>query len=44
MPAPYPVELRERVVAIYKRGNSSYEDVADVFQLGRATISRYLSA
>lgn len=43
MPKPYPVELRQRVVGAYEDGEGTYEEVAVVYRLGRATVDRWLS-
>lgn len=42
MPAPVPVALRERVVALYIPRVVTYEMLADLFDIGRATVSRIL--
>jgi transposase len=42
MPAPYPRELRDRVVTAYNNGEGTYEELADRFQVGRATVDRWL--
>jgi transposase len=38
----YSMDLRERVVAAYEAGGSSYEEIAERFQVGRATVDRWL--
>lgn len=38
-----PLALRERIVAAYKRGGLEYKDVAELFGVGEATVSRLLS-
>lgn len=38
----YPVALRERVVAAYERGDGSYREVSLTFQLGEATVKRWV--
>ena len=41
---PYPIELRERVVRAYKENEDwSYADVARVFNVGVASVNRWLS-
>jgi transposase len=35
-------DLRRRVVAAYRRGGMTYEEVADRFAVGRASVSRWL--
>lgn len=36
------MDLRKRIVAAYKRGEGTYEQLADRFDVGRATVSRLL--
>lgn len=43
MPGAYPVELRERVVAAYDDGEGTYEELAERFKVGRATVDRWIS-
>lgn len=43
MPRPYPVELRERVVAAYEDGEGSYEEVATIYRVGRASVDRWMA-
>lgn len=38
-----PVALRERIVAAYKRGGLKYVELAEVFGIGEATVSRLLA-
>ena len=42
MPAPISVDLRRRIVALYKLSGVTYEDVAEDLGVGRATVSRVL--
>lgn len=43
MPAPYPMELRERVVRAYNENEDwTYPMVAKVFDLGEATVKRWV--
>jgi transposase len=42
MPNPYPVDLRQRVVAAYEAGEGSYRELAMVFQVGEATVKRWM--
>jgi transposase len=42
MPAPVPVALRLRVVALYIPYVVTYEMLAELFDIGRATVSRIL--
>ena len=37
-----PVEIRRQIVATYEAGGMSYERLAEVFGVGRATVSRIL--
>jgi transposase len=37
------VELRERVVAAYDEGEGTYEELAERFMVGRATVDRWIS-
>lgn len=41
--ATLPLALRERLVAAYKVGEFTYKQVADVFDVGEATVSRWLA-
>lgn len=43
MPAPYSVDLRQRVVAAYKPGKTTYEALAEQFSVGIASVNRWLS-
>jgi transposase len=43
MPGAYPVELRERVVAAYENGEGTYEELAERFVVGRASVSRWIA-
>ena len=42
MPAPYSVELRERAVAAYLDGDGTIEEVAGLFQIGPASLKRWI--
>lgn len=42
MPQPYSVDLRERVVAAYKRGGRTQEEVAAEFSVSQKTLSHWL--
>jgi transposase len=42
MPAPYSVDLRERVVEAYEAGGQTYESLAETFRVGIATVNRWL--
>ena len=43
MPGPLPKELRERVIAAYKEGAGTYDEIAERFRVGRATVDRWLA-
>jgi len=38
MPAPFSVDLRQRVVDAYKPGETAYEAIAKLFSVGIATV------
>lgn len=40
----YSVELRERVVSAYQRGVGTRQEIADIFNVGIATVGRWLRA
>jgi transposase len=42
MPKPISVEVRERVVAAHREGKGTYEELADLFGVGRASVNRWL--
>ncbi len=42
MAEAYPIELRQRAVASYLSGEGTYEAVAKQFQLGSATVKRWV--
>jgi transposase len=42
MPKPISVEVRERVVAAHREGKGTYEELADLFKVGRASVNRWL--
>ncbi len=39
--SPYPVELRERVIKLWQAGRR-WEELAELFQIGRATVNRWV--
>jgi transposase len=43
MAEAYPIELRKRVVAAYEAGEGSYATVGQRFQLGEATVKRWVT-
>jgi transposase len=42
MAEPHPIELRERVVRAYEAGDGSYSDVGAQFQVGEASVKRWV--
>jgi transposase len=42
MPAPYPIELRERAVRAYESGNDSYDVVAERFSVASRALQRWV--
>src|SRR5579863_7566982 len=42
MPAPYPVELRERAVAAYEAGEGSYDVVSQRFRVCRRALQHWV--
>jgi transposase len=42
MPNAHPNELRERAVRAYEAGEGSYEEVAERFEIGSATLERWV--
>jgi transposase len=42
MAPPISVEVRKRVVVAYREGKGTYAELADVFQVGEASVSRWL--
>jgi transposase len=42
MPAPLPIELRERVVAAYESGHESYDLIAAQFGVARRALQRWV--
>ena len=43
MPAPYSQDLRKRAVNAYLSGDATYEEVAERFAIGPATVNRWVS-
>ncbi len=43
MPGPLPMELRERVVAAYLRGEGSFATLGARFCVGEATVNRWVA-
>jgi len=42
MPAPLSEDLRERIIATYIRGGLTYDELAERFAVGRASVARFL--
>lgn len=42
MASPYPKELRERVITAWDNGEGTYEELAERFAVGRATVDRWI--
>jgi transposase len=42
MPKPISVEVRERVVAAHREGLGTYEELAEIFSVGAASVDRWL--
>jgi transposase len=42
MPKPISVDVRERVVAAHREGKGTYAQLAELFKVGEASISRWL--
>lgn len=43
MPRPYSADLRERVVKKYLEGVETYESVSRLFQVGQASVTRWVA-
>ena len=43
MPAPYSIDLRQRVVDAYTSENRSFREIAEQFSVGEATVNRWVS-
>ena len=43
MPGAYPIELRWRVVNAFKEGGGTYDDIAERFKVGRASVTRWIA-
>jgi transposase len=43
MPAPYSMDLRKRVVAAYLEGEGTYATIAARYNVGEATVDRWVS-
>jgi transposase len=43
MAEAYPVELRQRVVEAYERGEGSYATIGAKFRVGEATVNRWVN-
>jgi transposase len=42
MPKPISVEVRERVVAAHREGLGTYDELAEIFSVGSASVNRWL--
>ena len=42
MPSPYPIELRERAVSLYKSRHYIQSEVAELFKISISTLRNYL--
>lgn len=42
MPAPISEDLRERAVRLHGKGSATYDDIAELLDMGRASVSRFL--
>ena len=42
MAGPLPKELRERVIAAWDNGEGTYEELAERFAVGRASVDRWI--
>jgi transposase len=42
MPKPISVEVRERVVVAHREGKGTYEELAELFRVGSASVNRWL--
>lgn len=43
MAEAYPLELRRRVVEAYERGEGSFVTIGEKFQIGEATVNRWVT-
>ena len=43
MPAPHPIELRERAVRAYERGEGSFDEVSARFEVARRALQRWVA-
>jgi transposase len=41
MPKPYSVDLRKRIIHAYESGEGSQAEIAEKYQVGKATVERY---
>jgi len=41
-PKAYPKELRERVIRAWQRKNATWEELAELFDVGLATVNRWI--
>ncbi len=43
MPAPYSVDFREKIVECYLNSIQTYEEIAERFNIGSATVKRFVA-
>jgi len=41
MPAPYSIDLRERVITLHSKNTSTLQEIADTFMISISTVKRY---
>jgi transposase len=44
MPRAYSMDLRKRVIAAWEKGDSTWPELAERFEVGLATVNRWISA
>jgi transposase len=42
MPAPLSTDLRNKIIEAYNRGEGTYNEIASLFSIGVASVSRFL--
>jgi transposase len=42
VPGPHPMALRERVIEAYNNGEGTYDELAERFRVGRASVDRWI--
>jgi transposase len=43
VPKAYPAEFREKVVSAYETGKGTYAELADLFDIGEASVDRWVA-